>query len=45
MSMLTYLITGSNRGIRKPILEMRIISSRTTLIAAVRDAEKSTEGL
>lgn len=37
MSELTYLITGSNRGIGKAILETLIITPHTTVIAAVRD--------
>jgi norsolorinic acid ketoreductase len=45
MSELTYLITGSNRGIGKAILETLIITPHTTVIAAVRDVEKSTEDL
>jgi norsolorinic acid ketoreductase len=45
MSALTYLITGSNRGIGKAILETIIATPRTTVIAAVRDVEKSTEDL
>lgn len=45
MSGLTYLITGSNRGIGKGLLEVFVSRPDTTVIAAVRDVEKSTKDL
>jgi norsolorinic acid ketoreductase len=45
MLALTYLITGSNRGIGKAVLEQLIIGSKTTVIAGVRDVEKSSKDL
>lgn len=41
----TYLITGANRGIGKGLTTSLLQRPSTTVIAAVRDIEKSTAGL
>jgi norsolorinic acid ketoreductase len=45
MSGLTYLISGANRGIGKGLLEVFVARDSTTVIAAVRDVERSTKDL
>ena len=45
MTGLTYLITGANRGIGKGLLEVFLARPQNTVIAAVRDVEKSTSAL
>ncbi len=45
MTGLTYLITGANRGIGKGLLEIFLARPQTTVIAAVRNIEKSTSAL
>ncbi|TAQ87078.1 hypothetical protein B7494_g4599 [Chlorociboria aeruginascens] len=45
MSGLTYLITGSNRGIGRGLLEFLVLRPQTTVIAAVRNVESATKDL
>jgi norsolorinic acid ketoreductase len=45
MAGLTYLITGANRGIGKGLFETFISRPDTTVIAGVRNVEKSTQNL